>query len=154
MIPDFKTYINETIWSDMEDRSIGDEIRKEDDVNLMDPHTLYEYILDKYKTKHGLPSLRNNEKEISLPLLEINPSSCFLIGYDFNECISISHSIYDNFHDFYVKLNNAFSLQPGGIGIVCLCPKNGGDVNNKFFLDVLDFIIDNANTPKLLISRK
>ena len=30
MIPDFKTYINESIWSDMQDRSSGQEIRKED----------------------------------------------------------------------------------------------------------------------------
>ena len=30
MIPDFKTYINESIWSDMQDRSSGDTIKKED----------------------------------------------------------------------------------------------------------------------------
>ena len=30
MIPDFKTYINESIWSDIQDRSSGDTIRKED----------------------------------------------------------------------------------------------------------------------------
>ncbi len=28
MIPDFKTYINESIWSDMQDRSSGDTIKK------------------------------------------------------------------------------------------------------------------------------
>ena len=30
MIPDFKTYIKESIWSDIQDRSSGDTIRKED----------------------------------------------------------------------------------------------------------------------------
>ena len=30
MIPDFKTYINESIWSDIQDRSAGDTVRKED----------------------------------------------------------------------------------------------------------------------------
>ncbi len=30
MIPDFKTYIKESIWSDIQDRSTGDSIRKED----------------------------------------------------------------------------------------------------------------------------
>ena len=30
MIPDFKTYINESIWSDIQDRSSGETIRKED----------------------------------------------------------------------------------------------------------------------------
>ena len=33
MIPDFKTFIKESIWSDMQDRSSGDTIRKEDDNN-------------------------------------------------------------------------------------------------------------------------
>ena len=30
MIPDFKTFIKESIWSDIQDRSAGDSIRKED----------------------------------------------------------------------------------------------------------------------------
>ena len=30
MIPDFKTYINESIWSDIQDRSMGKTVRKED----------------------------------------------------------------------------------------------------------------------------
>ena len=30
MIPDFKTFIKESIWSDMQDRSIGDTVREED----------------------------------------------------------------------------------------------------------------------------
>ena len=34
MIPDFKTFIKESIWSDMQDRSSGQEIRKEDDNNI------------------------------------------------------------------------------------------------------------------------
>ena len=33
MIPDFKTFIKESIWSDMQDRSSGETIRKEDDNN-------------------------------------------------------------------------------------------------------------------------
>ena len=37
MIPDFKTFIKESIWSDMQDRSTGDTVREEDKfVNQMD----------------------------------------------------------------------------------------------------------------------
>ena len=32
MIPDFKTYIKESIWSDIQDRSSGETVRKEDEV--------------------------------------------------------------------------------------------------------------------------
>jgi hypothetical protein len=51
MIPDFKTYIKESLWSDLQDRSSGDVIRKEDDVNLLDLNEFYKYIKDHYKTK-------------------------------------------------------------------------------------------------------
>ena len=30
MIPDFKTFIKESIWSDMQDRSAGETVRQED----------------------------------------------------------------------------------------------------------------------------
>lgn len=32
MIPDFKTFIKESIWSDIQDRSTGETIRKEDEI--------------------------------------------------------------------------------------------------------------------------
>ena len=51
MIPDFKTYIKESIWSDIQDRSAGDVIRKEDDVNHMNFDTFADYIKDNYSEK-------------------------------------------------------------------------------------------------------
>ena len=33
MIPDFKTYLKESVWSDIHRRSNGTQERKEDDVN-------------------------------------------------------------------------------------------------------------------------
>ena len=41
--------ITESIWSDMQDRSAGEEIRKEDDINLLDSDGLYDYINKNYK---------------------------------------------------------------------------------------------------------
>ena len=49
MIPDFKTFIEESLWSEIQDRSSGDAIRKEDDVNLLDLDEFYEYIKEHYK---------------------------------------------------------------------------------------------------------
>jgi len=51
MIPDFKTYIKESIWSDIQDRSAGEVIRKEDDVNHMNFDTFADYIKDNYSEK-------------------------------------------------------------------------------------------------------
>ena len=36
MIPDFKTFIKESIWSDIQDRSAGDTVRKEDDTFIIE----------------------------------------------------------------------------------------------------------------------
>ena len=47
MIPDFKTFIKESIWSDMQDRSAGDTIRKEDMITTNED--LKNKILELYK---------------------------------------------------------------------------------------------------------
>ena len=47
MIPDFKTFIKESIWSDMQDRSAGDTIRKEDMITTNEE--LRKKILELYK---------------------------------------------------------------------------------------------------------
>ena len=53
MIPDFKTFISESIWSDMQDRSTGKIVRKEDDVNLMSEEDFCDYLNDNYICKDG-----------------------------------------------------------------------------------------------------
>ena len=51
MIPDFKTFINESIWSDMQDRSAGDTIRQEDMVitNRELRNKIYELYIEQGK---------------------------------------------------------------------------------------------------------
>ena len=50
-IKSFKKFIEESIWSDIQDRSSGDTVRKEDDINILDLNEFYAYIKDQYKTK-------------------------------------------------------------------------------------------------------
>ena len=40
--------ITESIWSDMQDRSAGDVVRREDDVNLMSEEDFCDYLNDNY----------------------------------------------------------------------------------------------------------
>ena len=53
MIPDFKTYIKESVWGDLRKKSLGQEARVEDDVDLMDTERLYQYVISKYRTLPG-----------------------------------------------------------------------------------------------------
>ena len=50
MIPDFKTYLKESVWMDIHRRSNGDQERKEENLNYMDCNDLYNYILQNYET--------------------------------------------------------------------------------------------------------
>ena len=49
MIPDFKTYIGESVWSDIHRRSIGTTIRKEDSIDNMEFADFFVYIKDRYE---------------------------------------------------------------------------------------------------------
>ena len=42
--------LSESIWSDIQDRSSGEVVRKEDDINLLDRDGFYNYIMEHYKT--------------------------------------------------------------------------------------------------------
>lgn len=49
MIPDFKTYINESIWSDMEDRGTGEIQKNEDNLELLDLAGLLDWFKSHYE---------------------------------------------------------------------------------------------------------
>ena len=51
MIPDFKTFIKESIWSDMQDRSSGEVVRKEDDIDHLDYEEFFVYLTKHYQPK-------------------------------------------------------------------------------------------------------
>ena len=53
MIPDFKTYISESVWGDIRKKSLGQEERQEDDINHLDCRGLYEYLKNTYESNLG-----------------------------------------------------------------------------------------------------
>ena len=58
MIPDFKTFIKESIWSDMQDRSAGETVRKEDNIDHLNYEEFFVYLTEHYQPK----SKKDNEK--------------------------------------------------------------------------------------------
>ena len=49
MIPDFKTYIGESVWGDIRRRGLGSEVKEEDDVNNLDAEGFVNYLEDRYE---------------------------------------------------------------------------------------------------------
>ena len=67
-----KKHINESIWSDIQDRSMGKTVRKEDDINLLDVDEFIEYLKKSYKVLiHDRTIgfyIENHKCKISIPI--------------------------------------------------------------------------------------
>ena len=159
--------ITESIWSDIQDRSAGETVRKEDDVNLLDRDGFYNYIMEHYKTTTedvtGPYAIINSENAdyINIPILEDETNILYrVIMWNFNKdekYITIPAKELFLGSNLFVKIRNAFKLQANKDDfnpLFKLFPKNNKKVDNKFFLEVIDFIIDNAKEPfELLLTR-
>ena len=70
MIPDFKTFIKESIWSDIQDRSMGKTVRAEDYVSYSDLNNkdctvdlLYKYLINNYEVLGDEQIKLNSDKD-------------------------------------------------------------------------------------------
>lgn len=149
--------ITESIWSDMQDRSAGETVRKEDDVNLLDRDGFYNYIMEHYKTATedvtGPYAIINSENAdyINIPILEDETNTLYrVIIWHFNTDERYITIPLRKLFGVFVKLRDTFKLQSNEDRINPLFkvfPKDNKKVDNKFFLEVIDFIIDNTKEP-------
>ena len=149
MIPDFKTYIKESIWSDMQDRSAGDKIRKEDDVNLLDIDGLCDYLNKHYKRTTPFAFITNIGGILSVPIIRDTANNCVMYNYKLEiKSVSIVYEIVNQVDGLLNLLYDNFSIKEI-TGLYWLSPKDGSEITNKFFIDVIDFLLENIpNSPK------
>ena len=175
MIPDFKTYIKESIWADIYDRSTGDSVRKEDDVNLIsDRRDFVEYLKKHYQEMDidgdGLCTIEwgSAQDYVSVPVLlndnrEYGDNRYYYLEFhDFsnsNRYIIFPYKIVNDIPNIYKVLLENYNIETirsfnGNPQYLDITPKNSKKVTNKFFLDVLDLILDNAKKPILKMIEK
>ena len=179
MIPDFKTYIKETIWSDIQDRSSGDTVRKEDEdkVNTLSPSEMYDYLQSIYDYTMLYP--KYDEKiacggnfdwySIDVPLYRYEGRSydCSLranyilnkktytlkkieIEVYFNWRISDKNKLKNN------KIRNELEkryITTKDSNYLYIRPKRG-KVTNIFIIEVIDFILHISRNEFIPIIRK
>jgi hypothetical protein len=171
MIPNFNTYLRESHWSEMNRRSQGIKVRKENDVNLLDEKDFYDYILKRYELLDQDVQVNRfvmtHQTDISMPIYmdkstlhlsgPIRDSFTFHLHFEMKDngkkeitmdptiitgkyAVDFTTSILYKklFDEFYVYKKHHMGLQ-----LIHIEPKDGGDVNNMFYLKVLDFIADN-----------
>ena len=149
--------ITESIWSDMQDRSAGEEIRKEDDINLLDSDGLYDYINKHYKRIAPFAFITNIGGMLSVPIIRGTVHNCVWYSPESEiKAVSIGDGmisqvdgllnlLYDNFS---IKEINGENNDGEYTTLYWVYPKDGSEVTNKFFIDVIDFLLENIpNSP-------
>ena len=163
--------IQESIWSDIQDRNSGEVTRKEDDISNLNRNEFYDYLLDHYETINPseINIIRNGEFSdlLNIPIFEHNETGKIgrqyrLIIWDFDANAKISIPSTEEFcdSDLYKKMKSNFVLKPIKDTYnprFEIYPKGviKKSEMNRFFLNVIDFIIDNISDPfEILIKRK
>ena len=144
-----KKIVNESIWSDIQDRSSGEVVRKEDDVNNLDSEGLYEYLKNIYKELDSFQSIKLHPtmNTISVPIF-VKGFKPYRVFFEFdNEEIFIEHTMPYVITGFFSKLKGKFHLQQydtkqGMPAKFYIFPKDGSDITNRFFIEVIDFLLD------------
>ena len=158
--------ITESIWSDIQDRSSGETIRKEDDVNLLDPDDFIAYIRKNYKFTNSPYDIQNYKGQVRshifIPICSAGTKSIKLMAiyFDYNrEEVYTHNSIKKYIPKLWTKLDQDFDLwddDPDYRNYTIINPKDTSrKVNNSYVLEVLNFICDNLDdTVKPYIFRR
>ena len=146
--------INESIWSDIQDRSMGKTVRKEDDINLLDIDELCEYLKTIYKVDSdsdiNVIEIEGN-MYLTICLYEDEYGYYRYIYYD-GDYINTQLDVIETLKcllEFERKFSIKFNENDFVVNCIDIYPKDKAriPVTNKFFIEVLDFILDRINTP-------
>ena len=146
--------LSESIWSDMQDRSTGEIVRKEDDIDLLDINELCEYLKTIYKTDSdndiNVIKIEGN-LYLLICLYEDEYGYYKYIYYD-GDYISMQFDVIETlkcFSEFERKFSIRFTKSDFVVNRIEIYPKDKTriPVTNKFFIEVLDFILDKIKAP-------
>ena len=150
-----KKHINESIWSDIQDRSMGKTVRKEDDINLLDCDELYDYIYSLYEqinqdsmplksqivqrfTYFSIPIFKSGYKVYRIDCtFENNKISKIRLMATDADVKDFKQSLIDNF-DVTIDIDGALTITA-----------KDGTVSNQVCMDLIKTIIENAPHPYL-----
>lgn len=168
MIPNFKTYLKESIWMNIHKRSNNELDRKEEDINLLNVDGLENYLNELYDAnikKKNEPGCERGGVSITLvKSLKIRANAPVFKGWP----LGLLYSFEDNTISFtnkkaddlcphlYDEVKKFFTIQDDVMGYPDIYPSDGSEVNIKFFIQVIDTIIDHLdpNEEEIMITRR
>ena len=153
MIPDFKTYLRESVWSDMEDRGTGDLEKKEDNIDNLTFEEFYDYLKSHYtyigpgKQKTIEYYKRSSSSCILFPVLSVKWGFIAIDYEKFGDkkyTIRPDNDLINNNPDLYAKLKKRYVIKNKRSVIdqtyFSLEPVKG-DIDYKFIIEVIDYIL-------------
>ena len=152
-----KSNVNESIWSDMQERGTGDMTRKEDDVNLMDMDRFVDYLRKIYDVKNCSAPINSGNKYIILPVLSYQHAYRSLLLYPEKKRAQVRRTNYEKWPEGirdYLDDNYdvEMTLDEKKDWMYFILPKNGEEANNRFFINLIDDILAHVDEP--LLERK
>ena len=154
MIPDFKTYIGESVWSDIHKRSKGTTVRKEEDIDLLDMDGMYDYIFSHYEmTKYMKTEPFKKSNYFVIPLF-FSGLTLYYFFIKFREDTGSAKEVIIQANtkrcdEFIDKLKEFCVIDDNGVfGPIKVSPKEG-KITNSFCLKVLDTVLENVSKPTL-----
>ena len=169
MIPDFKTYIRESLWGSIRDRVNGDTIRKEDEViNQYNTTEFYNYLYLRYwptewndgETVNPVPSpLHDNTWKIQVPLTHIpKPSGVDYFVPPITMCFSgsdeklfdviLSSKLIDKYPDTEKILGDDYKFEyPQKNSSIPHIVKKNGKMTNRDCVKIIDRLLDMVDKP-------
>ena len=144
----------------MQDRSAGITQRKEDDVNLMSGEDFCDYLNDNYISKDGHKIIyREDTKNIFMSILKKFTSVSFSITYNYKSNIITMNDEVESFcPKLCKKIKENFKIDKEYVNTnytkFIISPSDGSECTNRFFVDVINFIIENGDENMLLMKKK
>jgi hypothetical protein len=142
-----KKIIEESAWGEMRKRSAGTQKRKEDDINLLDCGGLKDYLKEHYKPLNAYAVITSVADIISVPIIREHTNNCIMFGCK-TKTIKMTNDIPDIVQGLLRVMENNFSIETfegedgtGEYKVYTISPKDGSEVTNKFFIEVIDFLL-------------
>ena len=149
--------IKESVWSDIQKRSMGEQVRKEDSTNKFNRDEMYDYIYSHYEEidTSAIPlkgTTTTDQEFFSIPLF-MQSMAVYRLSASYRTGKLYRIHLYASdldCKDFYDEMNQEFTLLKNPDHSLIITPKDVlQDVSNDFLLKVIDFICSHAKHPTL-----
>ena len=149
MIPNFRTYLKESVWGDIRKKSLGQAERMENDVNHMSFDDFTTFITDTYSQKGNWFSISDsvNGKDLHIDLDIIDG-----ITLKYNVSCGKLYNILIDVHDKNLKplniskLENDFQIEQLHQSPIYEVRNLDGTISNNTYVKLIEFFMANKDT--------